>query len=260
MKTKTAGNRKAYCLIISKKVPSQTFQSLLTDQFNLEMTNNFHFNPIPLLNSKRVECIIIVLSRGYFEILQRPILACKSRCSTIPIIGVVDEFDPEEIRNFGRIGMDRILHLSKMNTIAQVISELIDQKKARVFLIDLKLSESQYPPHVNKALQFLEKYYQMVFNISEISENLGLSECTISREFKKAGLASPKQILMEFKVRHALKLMTHSDLTLGQIGRLAGFTNEKRFNECFHRFFGSGPKKYGLLHVQNGVCENACPD
>ncbi|MFX0135732.1 MAG: helix-turn-helix domain-containing protein [Candidatus Hodarchaeota archaeon] len=68
---------------------------------------------------------------------------------------------------------------------------------------------------------------------------MDISEITLSREFKKYWSIGPKQLLMLFKLKHTTYLMKNPGLSLSEISELVGFSDQRRFNECFHRFLGN---------------------
>lgn len=48
-------------------------------------------------------------------------------------------------------------------------------------------------------------------------------------------------VISILKLRYAMHLMKNSGLRINEIGRLVGYSDPRRFNECFHRILGIAP-------------------
>jgi AraC family L-rhamnose operon transcriptional activator RhaR/AraC family L-rhamnose operon regulatory protein RhaS len=97
---------------------------------------------------------------------------------------------------------------------------------------------------LRKSLRYIEQHYLTLMNTSEVADFAGISECTLSREFKKFNLPGPKRLLMYCKIKHATHLMRNEELKIKQIAAMSGFTNVKRFHECFQMVFECSPGEY----------------
>ena len=49
---------------------------------------------------------------------------------------------------------------------------------------------------------------------------------------------------MFLKIHHAVRLMKNPGLSIKEIGELVGYTDQRRFNESFHRVFGISPLEW----------------
>ena len=49
---------------------------------------------------------------------------------------------------------------------------------------------------------------------------------------------------MFLKMYHAVHLMKNPGLNLKEISKLVGYSNQRRFNESFHRVFGMSPLEW----------------
>jgi len=234
------------CIVIGNREHLKLLEPIVGRQFSNFSFHLPHFDPIPLLSSKRVSCIVMFITSLHDEMLRKSIMKCKYNHSAIPIVGIIDDLDVEAVRIYGRIGIDCVIHSSMLETLNEVLERVLGETNSRVRIGDIFNEDAKSSKLVSQALEYMEKNYLSIMSMFEISESLGVSECTLSREFKKNSLPGPKRILMEFKIRHALNLMKNSNLGLKAIAILSGFSNEKRFNECFHRFFQIGPRDYDL--------------
>jgi AraC-like DNA-binding protein len=193
----------------------------------------------------RIACIIVHIGYDdmpesiYFE-------SFKKKFSHIPCIAVIASPDMELARYCGSIGIDCVLPFEKIHRIKEEIVRICAEKNNKVFIEDLSIDKNNplYSVMIRESLLIIERDYLKIFNINKIADILEINESTLSREFSKFDLPSPKKILMFLKVKHAIKLMQNKGLNIREISSLSGFTDEKRMVECFHRMFEMTPGKY----------------
>jgi transcriptional regulator GlxA family with amidase domain len=106
---------------------------------------------------------------------------------------------------------------------------------------------------LQKALRFIEDNYLTIFTITDIANYIGVTECTITREFQKNKLCPPKRLLMYFKVMHSEQLLQNTELKVKEIANLSGFTNEQRYIECFKRVYYVSPAGFRSEMIENEV-------
>jgi AraC-like DNA-binding protein len=199
-----------------------------------------------------VACIIIYIGHDdiaeniHFELF-------KKKFSHIPCIAVIASPDMELARYCGSIGIECVLPYKEIHSIKEEIVKICAENSNKVFIEDLSIDKKNplYSVILRESLLIMEKDYLKIFNINEIAAILRINESTLSREFSKFGLPSPKKILMFLKIRHAIKLMQNKGLNVREISSLSGFTDEKRMAECFHRMFGMAPGEYREKNIEN---------
>lgn len=189
-------------------------------------------------------CILIDLTRGNSLLTEWERL--KKRFSTLPCIAIMDSLDIELAHYCGTLGIDYVLSTKELHRLEEAINKIGMEKSIRVILSELNIDKTNllYSSLLKEALLLIENEYIKILNTNEIADTIEISECTLSREFAKYGLPSPKKILLFLKVRHAIKLMANNGLNLQEIAFLSGFTDEKRMGECFKRIFGLPPGEY----------------
>jgi len=115
---------------------------------------------------------------------------------------------------------------------------------SRISLSECGIDLSCCSPKVREAIQIMNKKYLTLKSVKEISDELGISEATLSNYFKRYYPIGPKKLLTTFKIRHAIYLMKNFELSLKEIAYLVGYPNQRRFSECFRRILGISPNKY----------------
>lgn len=140
----------------------------------------------------------------------------------------------------GKAGIKEIIQVSEIDTLNKLFNNI---SCTRINLSSMQIEIVKYPAQFQRILKFIEKNYLTIFTISDISNYIGLNECTITREFQKFGLCSPKRLLMNLKVMHSIELLKNTDLRIKEIASLSGFTNEQRYIECFLRIYKCSPSE-----------------
>ena len=105
-------------------------------------------------------------------------------------------------------------------------------------------SVSQYPPLIQKALNYIYQNYYLDLSLSDISRHCGVSEVYFSRAFKDAlGLPFTKY-LNAYRVRIASHLLRQSNDSLKKIAEESGFQSYNYFLTVFKTYMGVTPVQY----------------
>jgi len=238
-------------LIVSKEPNLQRISSQLASDFSLLTTASFSEGALEYLKSNLVDCIVIGLSDSNAHSVK--ILLCNSKLKypAIPIVIVADHTDLEMIRILGSLGADRIISHNSLRMLLQTINEVLPNSFSRVRLSDFNISGEIPALLVKRALMLIEEHYIQLMSVNEIADYVGASDSMLVREFRKNNLISPKKLLMLFKVKHAVNLMSNYEMSITTIARLSGFSNSKRFIECFRRVHpGYSPFQYRNLFIK----------
>jgi AraC-like DNA-binding protein len=113
-------------------------------------------------------------------------------------------------------------------------------------IIEGKQVSSQTAPHpaISKALDILETRFAEHWKLSQISKEVGLSQSRLAKLFNREAGHSIHQFLIKIRIRHAETLLTHSNLTVGQIASQCGFANIQHFSRVFTKITGQAPVKF----------------
>lgn len=80
-------------------------------------------------------------------------------------------------------------------------------------------------------------------SIEAMADACCVSPSTFKRRFRARYSMSPHRWFLERKLDIAHRIVTTTDIALGEIAALCGFTNTSHFTSSFHRFFGSTPSQ-----------------
>lgn len=196
-----------------------------------------HFSElIHTVRSRVVHCGVLYCEKpDQFD--EKRLYRFKQKFPGIPLLSVFPERWVVTAHEFGRAGIEKVLHFSDIDHLNEDVNNLIHRHAVKITLKDIGITKLKYSKNLNEALSILEKNYLTLMGVKEIAELLEINECTLSREFKKYDLPGPKRILMYLKVHHAAMLMENKGLNRQEVALLAGFSDERRMVECFERAY-----------------------
>lgn len=97
---------------------------------------------------------------------------------------------------------------------------------------------------INKAINFIYDYYKNDISIDDICSEIGLSKYHFIRKFKDLIGISPKQFILELRLKKASELLVTSKIALSEIAIKCGFKTTKNLYYSFEKVYGVGPKEY----------------
>lgn len=95
-------------------------------------------------------------------------------------------------------------------------------------------------------LDFIDNNYGGDLGLSELAAVAGMSTFHFAREFKRATGATPHQYLIKLRIERAKELLSHSEMSLVDVGFRAGFSHQSHFTRLFRKLTGTTPQSYRL--------------
>jgi AraC-like DNA-binding protein len=232
-------NSSKKCLVIADSENTSIIKSILTPNFKILSAKSI-IGITSVLRTNPILCIIIYI-KPYSSLLMTELSLIKSRFSVVPMVAIVADYDIELIRHCGEIGIDSVVSSFKIKSLFDIVTEVIKKSNNKIILKDFGINFEQCSNLVKEALLILESYYMEGITVRRIAELLRISENILSREFKKSCKIGLKRLIIYFKIQRALILMKNSGLNLKEISIIAGFSSQRRLNECFNRVVKSSP-------------------
>jgi len=196
---------------------------------------------LPIVRNAPHTVLIAYLCQGLEEL--QAMYDLKRELPHVQVLVLLPGPELDVVLECGRRGIDKVLLHGQMSQLDQVLLSL-SANSIRVTLGDVGIDAARHEGIAQKTLLKIQDDYRTLMGIKDISNCLGIHESSISREFKKNKLTSPKKLLMMFKVMHAIRLLESPGLSVKEIAYQSGFTHEKRFIECFNRFLGLSPNLF----------------
>lgn len=98
--------------------------------------------------------------------------------------------------------------------------------------------------HINKALNFIRANYANQIHVQDIANYLGISRFHLCRLFHETMNCSPQEYVAAFCLGQARELLTTTELPVGEIALLCGYSNAEIFSKAFKKKYLSSPVQY----------------
>ena len=115
-------------------------------------------------------------------------------------------------------------------------------------LLQITIGDITYSETKNKTfdsvLAYVQRNYMQDLSLGEIAVSCACSESTLSHLFKEYTNQSVKKYINNLRIKQAEKLLMTSDLPIGNIALLCGFSNTNYFATAFKKQNGISPTQY----------------
>lgn len=137
-------------------------------------------------------------------------------------------------------GIELILSLLEiLNALAN--SEDYKVLNADGFVFEI---EPQDNAKINMIYKHINENFQQHISLEEIAEKVSMSIPAFCRYFKKVTGKTFTKLVNEYRIVHATKLLSESQLSITDICFESGFNNFSHFNKLFKAFTGKSASKY----------------
>lgn len=97
---------------------------------------------------------------------------------------------------------------------------------------------------LRQAVDYIQANLDEDLSLSEIANELGMSQYYFCRLFKRSTGVSPHQYLVQQRVAKAKHLLKQQERTITSVALECGFANQSHFAKCFHQCTGLNPKEF----------------
>lgn len=108
----------------------------------------------------------------------------------------------------------------------------------------------QPSPHttdrIGKACHYIEENFAAEITLAELAHLTNLSESAFSRLFKKCTSCTVPQYINRLRIARVCRLLSESDLTVGEIMRQCGYASAANFQRQFRKIHNTSPQLYRL--------------
>jgi len=81
------------------------------------------------------------------------------------------------------------------------------------------------------------------FGVERLSQLMGMSRSHLHRKLKNINGKSISQVIREYRLEMAKKLLLEEELTASEVTHCVGFSSPSYFSKCFTKYFGYSPGK-----------------
>ena len=146
-----------------------------------------------------------------------------------------------DYEKIGRIGATKGNRLKMMSLFYGILARLLNESKAQ-------------NPHLAHATQYIIGHLNdPTLTNDKIAEEIGISEIYLRRLFRENYRTTPKQYIIEIRIKNAGQLLRENRLSVTEIALQCGFSSVYHFCRSFKQYSGLTPSEYRKRYQANGI-------
>ena len=99
--------------------------------------------------------------------------------------------------------------------------------------------------HVDRMLKYIDEHIQdPTLSNTQLAKRIGISEVYLRKLFQSHYHTTPRQYILELRIRKAKQLLASSRLSISQVAEHCGFTNPYHFSRAFRQATQRTPSEY----------------
>lgn len=134
------------------------------------------------------------------------------------------------------------------------------QKLAKCYAAQIVTSDKQEPQPQESHLstynvvdeRFMKRVMEIIhkniedpaYSIDQFSSEIGMSRVQVYRKIKAVTGMSPSKLILNIRLRQAVEMLKHSNLTITEISYRCGFNEISYFGKCFKTEYGIPPSEF----------------
>lgn len=131
--------------------------------------------------------------------------------------------------------------ISMTGWLYQFFSILIDHANEDILPPEQEFSKETY---VTQVMDFVEMNYGNPITVQSIASHIGLQRSYLCSLFKDRMGTSIQSYLVNYRMRKAAELTLDTGLTIGDISRSVGYSDQLLFSKMFKKVMGEAPTHY----------------
>ncbi|MEC0108996.1 response regulator [Paenibacillus taichungensis] len=129
-------------------------------------------------------------------------------------------------------------------------AELLLMHWAEDFVNQQQPSEVGEDTVIESAKRYIEENYMLELTLTSLADHYNYNSTYFSEIFKEAAGISFIQYVTEVRMKHAIRLLRETQLTVWDVTELTGFRSPSYFSSKFKKMFNISPSDYRLLHSE----------
>jgi len=101
---------------------------------------------------------------------------------------------------------------------------------------------------IQRATSYMEEHLREELTRDKVARAVGISSSHFSRLIREKKGRTFTDLLNQYRIEHASKLLVRSSKTLAEITNEAGFCDQSYFSKVFRRYKGISPAKFKITH------------
>lgn len=157
-------------------------------------------------------------------------------------------FKPETKRRIGKKiqKLNEVEGLERIILLLKILHKLAEAKDYEIlnadgFVFETELQDSA---KIDIIYKHINENFQDHISLDEIADKVSMTVPAFCRYFKKTTGKTFTKLVNEYRIVHATKLLSESQMSIADVAFECGFNNFSHFNKLFNEFTGKSASKY----------------
>ncbi len=150
---------------------------------------------------------------------------------------------------FGEIFTQMGYHADESNSLELTVCAKLFEALATIQKEGAATKLAYHSEHVARTVDYIRANFASEVSIAGISELLNIDRRYLCRIFCAEVGMTPKEFLVETRLRHASELLCESEYPVGEVARFVGYDDAFNFSKMFKRAYGMSPSEYRNAHM-----------
>ncbi|MBQ7573447.1 MAG: helix-turn-helix transcriptional regulator [Clostridia bacterium] len=139
---------------------------------------------------------------------------------------------------------NKVYSLNAYSLFLMFFSECIENIKGNGLELFNKNVPSMAHSDIWRVMSYMGEYYYNNLDIAKLSNMAHLSEKHFIHQFKNTVGISPKQYIIQCRMRKASDMLINSDANISEIARIVGYNDIYTFSKAFKKYHDISPTEY----------------
>ncbi len=186
-------------------------------------------------SSETAECIEIKFTLQNPGLESRLTDGKQAVVTSDPAVVILSEKLTEEYSSLGALADEAAK--SYLNAILQIMTRPNRIKSEKETYIDVTGCSEL----TKEVVSYLEAHYAEQFSLEELAKALSFNKAYLCTAFKKDMKVTIADCLNLIRIRQAARMISYSELSIGDVAKACGFGTSSHFNHVFQHYIGTTP-------------------
>ena len=183
---------------------------------------------------------------GFSGVSARKMVESAGFTPDSPVCTIAEKPDlTEALKLLSQISQEDTLssYLDACGKLLSVFSHLISP----VCVLPSASDHNRFSALATIAHNYINTHYPEPISVTKLSQQLGVSRVTLTNLFHAELGQSPAEYIQYVRMKHAVSLLSHTDLPIGEIAGKVGFEDPLYFSRVFSKNYGVPPSRFRAL-------------
>ncbi len=141
-----------------------------------------------------------------------------------------------------RLSVGTSIGLQLYSSFFAFLTEVLELQKECCYFYDTMAAAQDSV--IQSVVDYMKEHYTTDLSVDELAKIADMSEKYFIRQFHFHMAVTPKQYLVELRMKRALKLLSGSKKSIAEIAGELGYSDQYCFSKAFRKYYGEAPSTF----------------